>query len=69
MARSNKCGLARDQQGPVFLMNVTSVAEAHTILEKLPLGQAKLFMESELVELTLLTPFTCFSPKAGRTRR
>jgi hypothetical protein len=36
-------------------MNVTSVAEAHTILEKLPLGQAKL-MEFELVELTPLTP-------------
>jgi hypothetical protein len=45
----------QDQKGPVFLMNVTSVAEAHTILEKLPLGQAKL-MEFELVELTPLTP-------------
>jgi muconolactone delta-isomerase len=45
----------QDQKGPVFLMNVTSVAEAHSILEKLPLGQAKL-MEFELVELTPLTP-------------
>lgn len=45
----------QDQKGPVFLMNATSVAEAHTILEKLPLGQAKL-MEFELVELTPLTP-------------
>jgi hypothetical protein len=45
----------QDQKGPVFLMNVTSVAEAHTTLEKLPLGQAKL-MEFELVELTPLTP-------------
>jgi hypothetical protein len=45
----------QDQKGPVFLMNVTSVAEAHTLLEKLPLGQAKL-MEFELVELTPLTP-------------
>jgi muconolactone delta-isomerase len=45
----------QDQKGPVFLMNVTSVAEAHAILEKLPLGQAKL-MEFELVELTPLTP-------------
>jgi len=44
----------QDQKGLVFLMNVTSVAEAHTILEKLPLGQAKL-MEIELVELTPLT--------------
>ena len=45
----------QDQKGPVFLMNVTSVAEAHALLEKLPLGQAKL-MEFELVELTPLTP-------------
>lgn len=44
----------QDQKGPVFLMNVTSVAEAHTILENLPLGRAKL-MEFELVELTPLT--------------
>jgi hypothetical protein len=45
----------QDQEGPTFPMNVTSVAEARTILEKLPLGQAKL-MEFELVELTPLTP-------------
>jgi hypothetical protein len=45
----------QDQKGPVFLMNVTSVAEAHALLEKLPLGKAKL-MEFELVELTPLTP-------------
>ena len=45
----------QDQKGPVFVMNVTSVAEAHTILEKLPLGRAKL-MEFELFELTPLTP-------------
>ena len=29
----------QDQKGPVFLMNVTTVDEARTILEKLPLGQ------------------------------
>jgi hypothetical protein len=45
----------QDQKGPVFLMNVTTVAEAHSILEKLPLGQAKL-MEFEYVELSPLTP-------------
>jgi hypothetical protein len=45
----------QDQKGPVFLMNVKSAEEAHTILEKLPLGQAKL-MEFEYVELTPLTP-------------
>jgi hypothetical protein len=36
-------------------MNVTTVAEAHSILEKLPLGQAKL-MKFEYVELSPLTP-------------
>ena len=45
----------QDQKGPVFLMNVTSVEEARSILEKLPLGQAKL-MEFEYVELSPLTP-------------
>src|ERR1700686_4233691 len=45
----------QDQKGPVFLLNVTSVDEAHTLLEALPLGQAKL-MEFEYIELTPLTP-------------
>jgi hypothetical protein len=45
----------KDQEGSVFLMNVTSVAEAHASLAKLPLGQAKL-TELELIELTPLTP-------------
>src|ERR1700721_3083188 len=44
----------QDGKGPVFLMNVTSVEEARTMLEKLPLGQAKL-MEFEYVELSPLT--------------
>jgi hypothetical protein len=45
----------QDQKGPVFLMNVTSIEEARAILEKLPLGQAKL-MEFDYVELSPLTP-------------
>lgn len=45
----------QDQTGPFFLMNVTSVAEAHAVLEALPLGQAKL-MEFDLIELGPLTP-------------
>jgi hypothetical protein len=45
----------QDQKGPVFLMNVTSMDEAHALLEALPLGQAKL-MEFEYIELTPLTP-------------
>jgi hypothetical protein len=45
----------QDQKGPVFLLNLTSVQEAHTLLEALPLGQAKL-MEFEYIEITPLTP-------------
>ena len=45
----------QDQPGPVFLMNVTTVDEARAILDKLPLGQAKL-MEFDFVELGPLTP-------------
>jgi hypothetical protein len=52
----------QDQKGPVFLMNVTSLAEAHALLEKLPLGQAKL-MEFDLVELTPLTPLHMLLPE------
>ncbi len=54
----------QDQKGPVFLMNVTSISEAHKLLEALPLGQAKL-MEFDLVELTPLTPLHMLIPKAG----
>jgi hypothetical protein len=45
----------QDQTGPLFLMNVTTVGEARAILEKLPLGQAKL-MEFDYIELGPLTP-------------
>ncbi len=45
----------QDQKGPVFLLNVTSVQDAHALLEALPLGQAKL-MEFEYIEITPLTP-------------
>jgi muconolactone delta-isomerase len=44
-----------DGKGVVFLMNVTSVEEAHSLLEKLPLGQAKL-MTFEFVPLGPLSP-------------
>jgi len=55
----------QDQTGPVFLMNVTSVEEARSILEKLPLGQAKL-MEFDYVELGPLSPLY-FLLKQGST--
>ena len=45
----------RDQAGVVFLLNVSTVAEAHDLLEKLPLGQAK-FMEFDLIPLGPLSP-------------
>jgi hypothetical protein len=45
----------RDRKGPVFLMNVTSVEEAHSLLDALPLGVAKL-MEFDLIELSPLAP-------------
>ena len=45
----------RDQNGVVFLLNVSSVAEARALLEKLPLGEAKL-MAFDLIPLGPLTP-------------
>jgi hypothetical protein len=44
-----------DGSGAVFLMNVTTPAEAHTLLEKLPLGQAKM-MTFELIPVGPLWP-------------
>jgi len=52
----------QDQNGVVFLMNVTSVADARTILEKLPLGQNKL-MEFDYVPLGPLSPLGVLLPK------
>ena len=40
----------RDQNGVVFILNVTSVEEARTLLDKLPLGEAK-FMDFDLIPL------------------
>ena len=45
----------RDQNGVVFLLNVTTVDEARALLEKLPLGEAKL-MEFDLIPLGPLSP-------------
>ena len=43
------------RQGVVFVLNVTDVAAAHEMLEKLPLGQAHL-MSFELLPLGPLNP-------------
>jgi hypothetical protein len=44
-----------DGSGAVFLMNVTDPAEAHALLEKLPLGQADM-MTFQLIPLGPLWP-------------
>src|ERR1700730_866360 len=43
------------RNGVAFILNVTDIAEAHEILEKLPLGQAHL-MSFELIPLAPLNP-------------
>ncbi len=45
----------KDMNGVVFILNCSTVEEAHALLEKLPLGQAKL-MEFDLIPLGPLSP-------------
>lgn len=45
----------RDGKGVVFLLNLTSVEEAHSLLEALPLGRANL-MTFELIPVGPLFP-------------
>ena len=45
----------KDTRGVVFLMNVSSVEEAHALLEKLPLGVAGI-MKFELIPVGPLSP-------------
>ncbi len=45
----------KDTRGVVFLMNVSSVEEAHELLEKLPLGVAGI-MKFELIPIGPLSP-------------
>ncbi len=54
----------KDQNGVVFVLNATTVAEAHALLEKLPLGEAKL-MEFDLIPLGPLTPLGLLVQDAG----
>ena len=56
------------QRAPVFLLNVTSVEEAHALLEALPLGQAGL-MEFDFIELGPLTPLHVLLGKKDATDR
>ncbi len=45
----------KDQTGVVFILNVSDVEEARTLLEHLPLGQAKL-LQFDLIPLGPLSP-------------
>jgi hypothetical protein len=47
--------LMQDHSGVVFILNVTDPAEAHALLDKLPLGQAGL-MKFQLIPLGPLSP-------------
>ena len=47
--------IRQTQTGAVFLLNVTSIEEAHALMEELPLGKAGL-MKHEFIELGPLTP-------------
>ena len=50
-----------DGSGAVFLMNVTNSAEAHALLEKLPLGQANM-MTFQLIPVGPLWPLGLLQP-------
>ncbi|BBD97012.1 hypothetical protein SAMIE_1005130 [Sphingobium amiense] len=54
-----------DQTGVVFLLNVTSVEEAHALLEALPLGQAGM-MTFELTPLGPLLPLGRLLPLSAK---
>ena len=55
----------QEKRGVAFILNVTDVAVAHEMLEKLPLGQAHL-MSLELIPLGPLSPLRqLLGPPAG----
>ena len=58
----------KKENAPVFLLNVTSVEEAHALLQALPLGQAGL-MEFDFIELGPLTPLHVLLGKKDATDR
>ncbi len=58
--------IRQTQTGPVFLLNVTSLEEARTLMEELPLGQAGL-MKHEFIELGPLTPLHLLLTNGGPT--
>ncbi len=57
-----------DDYGVVFILNASSVAEAHTLLEALPLGQAKL-MTFQLIPLGPISPLALLLSKPEKAIR
>jgi hypothetical protein len=56
----------KDQPGVVFLMNVSTVEEAHTLLEALPLGKAGI-MAFDLIPIGPLSPLNyLLTPPAAK---
>jgi hypothetical protein len=51
----------QNDNGVVFILNASSVEEAHTLLEALPLGQAKL-MTFQLIPLGPISPLALLLP-------
>jgi len=56
----------KDRNGVVFLLNVSTVEEAHALLEALPLGKAKL-MEFDLIPLGPLSPLNILLVEQNRS--
>jgi hypothetical protein len=54
-----------DQSGVVFLMNVSDPKEAHSLLEKLPFGQAGL-MEFQFIPLGPISPLRLLLAEPGK---
>ncbi|WP_216843016.1 hypothetical protein [Granulicella sp. S190] len=55
----------QNDNGVVFILNASSVEEAHTMLEALPLGQAKL-MTFQLIPLGPISPLALLLPRSDK---
>jgi hypothetical protein len=55
----------QNDNGVVFILNASTVEEAHTMLEALPLGQAKL-MTFQLIPLGPASPLALLLPKPDK---
>jgi hypothetical protein len=55
----------RQGNGVVFILNVSSVEEAHDLLEKLPLGRAKI-INFELIPIGPLSPLGLLLPQPDK---